>query len=46
MSGARRIARPTTMCGGESLSGFDIGVVLGAEFLQDEKEAHRHKGVR
>jgi hypothetical protein len=30
----------------KSLPGFDDGIVLDAEFLQDEEGAHTHEGVR
>jgi hypothetical protein len=33
------------MGGGMSLPGFDDGIVLDAEFLQDEGGAHTHEGV-
>jgi hypothetical protein len=34
------------MCGSESIPGFDIGVVLGAKFLQDVEGGHTHEGMR
>lgn len=39
-------AGPVTVSGSKGLPGFDVGVTLGIEFLQDEERVRTHEGVR